>query len=80
MWQEKNDKLYKKFTFKDFKEAFGFMTKVAELAEQMNHHPRWTNNYKTVKIWLFTHSEGKITDKDRALSQAIDKIYAQMDK
>ena len=73
MWEEKDNKLYRKFKFKDFPEAFAFMTKVALAAEKMDHHPLWTNVYNTVEIWLNTHSEGDIvTDKDRKLATAID--------
>jgi 4a-hydroxytetrahydrobiopterin dehydratase len=73
MWEEKDNKLYRKFKFKDFSEAFAFMTKVALAAEKMDHHPLWTNVYNTVEIWLNTHSEGDIvTDKDRKLATTID--------
>lgn len=76
MWREKNGKLYRLFEFEDFEQAFGFMAKVAAEAEQMNHHPTWTNTYNKVEIWLSTHSAGdKITDKDRELAKAIDAIY-----
>jgi ribonuclease HI/pterin-4a-carbinolamine dehydratase len=74
MWQEKNGELYKKFEFKDFKEAFDFMTTVAGIAEKLSHHPRWQNQWNTVEIWLSTHDESKITDKDKALAAAIDSI------
>ena len=75
MWQEVNNSLYKKFEFKDFSEAFAFMTRVAIEAEKMNHHPLWTNVWNRVEIWLSTHDAGDIvTDKDRKLSQKIDKI------
>lgn len=75
MWQEKENALYRKFSFKDFSEAFAFMTRVAIEAEKMDHHPRWTNVYNTVEIWLNTHSEGnKVTDKDRKLSKKIDAL------
>jgi 4a-hydroxytetrahydrobiopterin dehydratase len=75
MWNEKDNKLTKTFQFKDFTEAFGFMTKVAFLAEKMNHHPTWTNTYNTVIIELSTHDAGNIvTDKDRALAAAIDAL------
>lgn len=75
MWQETKHGLYKQFNFVDFKEAFAFMTKVAEVAEQLNHHPRWENEWNVVQIWLQTHEEvGKVTDKDRALADAIDAI------
>ncbi len=75
MWTEEQNRLYKKFQFSTFLEAFAFMTKVAKLAEAMNHHPRWTNVYNTVEIWLSTHDAGNIvTEKDRALAEAIDKL------
>lgn len=75
MWTETNNKLYRKFEFKNFVEAFGFMTSVALEAERMNHHPLWTNVYNKVEIWLSTHDAGDIvTDKDRKLSAKIDAI------
>ena len=75
MWQEVNNSLYKKFEFKNFSEAFAFMTRVAIEAEKMNHHPLWTNVWNTVEIWLSTHDAGDvITDKDRRLAQHIDAI------
>ena len=71
-WQEKDNALYRSFTFKDFPEAFVFMTRVAFLAEKQNHHPRWTNVWNKVEIWLNTHDAGDVvTDKDRALADAI---------
>lgn len=73
MWKEKDNKLVRKFTFKDFKEAFAFMTRVAIAAEKNNHHPTWTNTYNKVEIVLTTHDEGNtITDKDRKLADEID--------
>ena len=75
MWQEENDKLYKKFEFKDFSQAFAFMTRVALAAEKMDHHPLWTNVYNKVEIWLNTHDAGdKITSKDRELAKIIDAL------
>ena len=75
MWQEKKDTLYQKFTFKDFSEAFAFMTRAALAAEKMNHHPTWKNTYNTVEIWLSTHDAGsKITDKDHKLAKKIDAL------
>jgi len=77
MWKEENNKLYKKFTFKNFSEAFAFMTRVAIEAEKMNHHPRWTNVWNTVEIWLSTHDAGDIvTDKDKKLAQKIDSLLS----
>jgi 4a-hydroxytetrahydrobiopterin dehydratase len=75
MWQEENNTLYKKFVFKDFVNAFSFMTNVAMLAEKANHHPTWKNTYNTVEIWLTTHDAGNtITEKDRLLAKQIDNI------
>lgn len=73
MWQEKDNSLYKKFEFKDFDEAFEFMTKVAVCAKELNHHPTITNSYNVVELWLTTHSAGnEITEKDQQLAHAID--------
>ena len=75
MWQEENNKLYRKFQFKNFSEAFAFMTRVALEAEKMDHHPLWTNVYNTVEVWLSTHSAGDVvTDKDKQLAARIDKL------
>ncbi|HMG82755.1 MAG TPA: 4a-hydroxytetrahydrobiopterin dehydratase [Ferruginibacter sp.] len=75
MWKEENNKLYRKFTFKDFSEAFAFMTGVALAAEKMDHHPTWTNTWNTVEIWLSTHDAGNIvTEKDKELAKKIDAI------
>jgi 4a-hydroxytetrahydrobiopterin dehydratase len=75
MWEEKKNTLYKKIEFKDFSEAFGFMTRVALEAEKMNHHPLWTNVYNKVELWLSTHDAGDIvTEKDRKLAKKIDKL------
>ena len=75
MWEEKNNTLYRKFEFKDFSQAFAFMTRVALAAEKMDHHPAWTNVYNTVEISLSTHSAGNIvTEKDRKLAQKIDTL------
>jgi 4a-hydroxytetrahydrobiopterin dehydratase len=75
MWTEQDNKLYRKFQFKDFSEAFAFMTKVALVAEKMDHHPLWTNVWNTVEVWLSTHSAGDVvTEKDRKLAAAIDKM------
>ena len=75
MWQEEDNKLKKSFNFKDFTEAFGFMTKVAIVAEKMDHHPFWSNVYNQVSIELSTHDAGNIvTEKDHKLAAAIDKL------
>ncbi len=76
-WKEVNNRLTKTFKFKDFSEAFGFMTRVALLAEQMNHHPTWTNTWNTVNFELSTHDAGdKVTHLDRKLADAIDRLVA----
>jgi 4a-hydroxytetrahydrobiopterin dehydratase len=75
MWQEQDNKLYRKFEFKNFSEAFAFMTRVALEAEKMDHHPLWTNVYNQVEVWLNTHSAGNVvTDKDRQLAKKIDAL------
>jgi len=75
MWKEENNQLTKTFIFRDFVNAFGFMAKVALLAEKMDHHPNWSNVYNRVEIQLSTHDAGNvITEKDRQLASAIDQI------
>ncbi len=75
MWTETDNTLYRKFQFRDFSEAFAFMSRVAMLAEQQQHHPKWTNVWNTVEIWLNTHDAGNIvTEKDHALAKAIDSL------
>jgi 4a-hydroxytetrahydrobiopterin dehydratase len=75
MWEEKNNTLYRKFEFKNFSEAFAFMTRVAFEAEKMDHHPMWTNVYNKVEISLSTHDAGDlVTDKDRKLAKKIDGL------
>lgn len=75
MWKETDNKLYRKFEFSDFSEAFSFMTRVALVAEKMDHHPLWTNVYNTVEIWLSTHDAGDIvTEKDKKLAEEIDSL------
>jgi 4a-hydroxytetrahydrobiopterin dehydratase len=75
MWIEENNRLKATLQFKDFVEAFAFMTKVAFIAEKMNHHPNWSNVYNTVIIELTTHDEGNVvTEKDRKLAEAISAL------
>ena len=75
MWKESDNKLYRKFEFKDFSEAFAFMTRVALAAEKMDHHPLWTNVWNKVEIWLNTHDAGDVvTEKDRKLAAQIDSL------
>ena len=74
-WKEENNQLTKTFTFKDFNEAFGFMSRVALIAEKTNHHPTWTNTWNTVSFQLSTHDAGDVvTEKDRKLAAAIDSL------
>jgi 4a-hydroxytetrahydrobiopterin dehydratase len=70
------DAIAKTFVFADFNAAFGFMTRVALVAEKMDHHPEWFNVYKTVTVTLSTHDAGGITTRDVALAQAMDRIAA----
>lgn len=75
MWTEAENRLRKSFVFADFSEAFAFMTRVALLAEKMNHHPTWTNTWNRVDIELTTHDAGnRVTEKDRKLAAAIDEL------
>jgi ribonuclease HI len=77
MWQETKHGLYRQFNFENFKQAWAFMEKVAELAEELQHHPRWENEWSVVQIWLITHEGDKtITDKDRQMAAAIDAIIS----
>ena len=74
-WIVKDNKLHKKFVFDSFKQAFEFMTNIAAMAEELNHHPDWCNYYNQVIIDLFTHSQGKITEKDYQLAKRIDAVF-----
>ncbi|WP_258100275.1 4a-hydroxytetrahydrobiopterin dehydratase [Marinoscillum pacificum] len=75
MWKEEDNRLKKTFEFKDFVEAFGFMSQVAIIAEKMNHHPNWSNVYNTVSFELNTHDAGDVvTEKDHKLAAAIDDL------
>lgn len=73
-WQYLENSICKIFTFADFVEAFGFMSRVALCAEKADHHPDWSNSYRTVEITLTTHSEGGITQKDINLALQIDEL------
>ena len=73
---EGRDAIARTFVFRDFNEAFGFMTRVALVAERNDHHPEWFNVYKTVEVVLTTHSAGGVTKRDIALAQAMNKIAA----
>ncbi len=80
MWSETKHGLYRQFNFENFKEAWAFMARVAELAEEFQHHPRWENEWSVVQIWLITHEGGQaITDKDHEMADAIDELFAGKD-
>jgi len=78
-WRELpgRDAIARKFTFADFNAAFGFMTRVALLAEKMDHHPEWSNVYRTVEVTLSTHDSGGVTGKDIALARQMDAFAGQ---
>ena len=75
-WSETDgrDAISKSFTFRNFSEAFGFMTRVALVAEKMDHHPEWFNVYRNVDVTLSTHDAGGLTDLDIVLAAAMDRI------
>lgn len=80
MWQETEYGLYKQFHFKDFNESFAFMTRVAQLAHQHHHYPKWENEWNLVQIWLATHKdELTISDRDREMATAIDNLVQLTD-
>jgi len=68
------DAITRKFKFKDFPEAFAFMTKVADVANEMDHHPEWLNVYNTVEVTLSTHDAGGLTELDTKLAEAMDRL------
>lgn len=75
-WTElmERDAIFRKFVFKDFNEAFGFMTRAALVAEKLDHHPEWLNVYKTVEVTLSTHDAGGLTEKDVKLAQIMNRL------
>jgi 4a-hydroxytetrahydrobiopterin dehydratase len=74
-WKFISNTIEKKFQFKNFKFAFEFMSKVAEVCEKMNHHPKWTNNYNQLLICLETHDQSAVTELDLELAQKIDLLF-----
>jgi 4a-hydroxytetrahydrobiopterin dehydratase len=78
-WSEVSgrDAIAKKFVFRDFNEAFGFMTRAALIAEKLDHHPEWSNVYKTVEVTLSTHDAGGVTELDVKLAQAMDQLASR---
>ena len=80
MWTEKDNALHRSFRFRNFVEAWAFMTEVAFHAERIAHHPHWTNVWNRVDIKLYTHDAGNIvTALDHELAAAIDKVYIKFD-
>ena len=76
-WEERDHALYRKFEFTDFAEAFAFMTKVAALAEEHDHHPDWCNSWNVVEITLCSHDKGRtVTARDHKLAEAINEIVS----
>jgi len=73
-WQLQEGRLFRRFQFANFIEAFGFMSQVALLAQAMDHHPEWSNVYRTVDIHLTTHEAGGISERDFALAKAINAL------
>jgi 4a-hydroxytetrahydrobiopterin dehydratase len=75
-WREVKDRdaIAKTFTFRDFNEAFGFMTRAALVAEKLDHHPEWFNVYKKVDVTLATHDSGGVTELDIELAEAMDRL------
>jgi len=81
MWTEANNQLSTTLQFKDFMEAFAFMTEVAFHAEKQNHHPNWSNVWNKVEIHLTTHDAGNtVTEKDRQLAKTIEALYLKYQK
>jgi 4a-hydroxytetrahydrobiopterin dehydratase len=77
-WDIKRDAISRSFRFKDFSEAFAFMTRVAMAAEKADHHPEWSNVWNRVDIVLTTHDAGGLTNRDIALAQTIDAMSGQL--
>jgi len=74
-WVVDQHKLYRQFVFRDFVEAFGFISRVALLAEAMNHHPEWSNVYNRVDIHLTSHDAGGISERDFTLASRINRLF-----
>ncbi len=77
-WSVRNGKLHREFRFRNFNQAFGFMTRAALYSETMNHHPEWSNVYVTVVVDLVTHSADGITSLDFALAKRMNAIYDEL--
>jgi 4a-hydroxytetrahydrobiopterin dehydratase len=73
-WRYEDNALHREFTFTNFKEAFAFMTSIAEMAEAADHHPDWSNSYNTVAIALTSHDKGCVTQRDSSLAEQINSL------
>ena len=73
-WRHEGNALRREFTFTNFKEAFAFMTSIAEMAEAADHHPDWSNSYNTVAIALTSHDKGRVTQRDSSLAEQINSL------
>jgi 4a-hydroxytetrahydrobiopterin dehydratase len=73
-WRHEDNALRREFTFTNFKEAFAFMTSIAEMAEAADHHPDWSNSYNTVSIALTSHDKGCVTQRDSSLAEQINTL------
>ena len=76
-WEYKTNGIYKEFILNDFKEAINFMNQVGEVAEKENHHPKWTNLYNKVQVYLTTYDFNGITDKDFSLALKMNQIFSK---
>ncbi len=77
-WVESNSTLFRKFEFADFAEAFAFITKVAAVAQRLDHHPDWSQSWNVVEITLSSHDAGRtVTARDHALAKEINRVYGQ---
>lgn len=74
---EGRDAISRKFTFKDFSEAFGFMARAAMMAEKLDHHPEWFNVYNKVEVTLATHEAGGVTERDVQLAQEMNRVAGE---
>lgn len=77
-WKLQEGKLYREFQFADFTRAFGFMTEAAAVAEEMNHHPEWSNVWNRVKVFLWTHDAGGITGMDVEMAERMEDIAGKL--
>ncbi len=73
-WEHRDGALHRELVFADFAQAFAFMTRVAEAAERLDHHPDWSNSWNRVVIDLVSHDKGEVTSRDLALARAIDEV------